>query len=221
MRNWTLFLTFVLFLSNLSKGQELTAEDILDKAIAFHDPSNEWFEANGKFEFREERPDGSARQTLVEFDNKQGFFQLNRDQEQIHGVVLDSCFIIKGEADCDRAKLMRNYYMYLWGLPMKLTDPGTNLDKAYTEEELQGVPTYVLRIAYEKDTWYYYIRKDDFALIAYKFYQDKAETKGELITTDGVFQYGALRLPNKRSWYTIPDNRLLGTDILVVANPRQ
>ncbi len=208
------------FVTISSSGQSLTNMEILEKSMQFHDPNNSWGTWQVNLEFTETRPSGPDRKTRVEIDQPNSYFRINRDDKEIHGVKADSCFVVKGDANCQRAITMRNYYTYLWGLPMKLTDPGTEIDRELRTESLNGINCHVLKVAYEKDTWYYYIAQDDFAMIAYKFYKDEAAGKGELITTDGLFEYEGVRVPNNRTWYELPGNKILGTDILVQVTQR-
>lgn len=204
----------MLGLVNLSQAQSPTAQEILDRSIAFHDPNGEWASVNVELTFAETRPNGPDRKTIARINNNISFFSLNRNDEEIYRVTEDDCVVEKGDGDCERALVMRNYYIYLWGLPMKLKDPGTQLDETYTEETLEGVDCYVLRVPYEKDIWYFYMRKDNYAMIAYKFYKDEAAGKGEFIPTEGLFKVGSMQIPNNRTWYELPGNRVLGTDIL-------
>ena len=119
-----------------------------------------------------------------------------------------------GNRGKERALVLRNYYLYLWGLPMKLYDESTPEITLSDDEEVHGVLAKVLRIAYEKDTWYFYFDASSGGMLQYKFYQDEEETKGELITLEDEIEIAGIKIPQKRSWYTLPDNKYLGTDIL-------
>jgi len=193
----------------------LTAEQILERSIRY--PEGQWSKLKATMHFDETRPRGPTRKTTVWIDNTTGYFKINRNNEEVHGMVRDSCFVEKGDAGCDRAELLRNYYTYLWGLPMKLTDKGTHLSDAVKQEEAEGQDCYVLKVTYEKDVWYYYIRQEDFALVAYAFYKDEDSGKGEYISTEGTFTYQAINFPNNRTWYKLPEQEKLGTDVLVEA----
>lgn len=214
----TLFTTLIfLFLVHIAQSQELTSREILSRSIAYHDPNGEWATFQATLTFNETRPNGPDRKTVAEFDNDKSFFRLNRNDKEIYRIEGDKCVVEQGEGTCERGFTMRNYYLYLWGLPMKLNDPGTQLDETFTETSLEDVPCYVLRVPYEQDVWYYYIRKSDFAMVAYKFYKDESTGKGELIPTDGIYTVGGIKMPNNRTWYELPGKRVLGTDIVVDA----
>lgn len=205
------------FLFKVVQVQQLTSEEILNKSISFHDPDGEWSTFKTELTFKETRPNGLDRKAIAILDNSKSFFKLNRYDEEVYHVEVENCVVEKGGGTSERGLMLRNYYTYLWGLPMKLKDPGTQLDETFTEQTVEGIACYVLRVPYEKDIWYFFMRKDNFAMIAYKFYKDEAAGKGEYIPTKGLFSVGNMKIPNNRTWYELPGNRVLGTDILIAA----
>ena len=114
---------------------------------------------------------------------------------------------------------MRNYYLYLWGLPMKLKDPGTIIDPEVHNKSFNGKPAKVARVTYERevgnDTWYFYFDPTTSELIGYQFYHDEAKGDGEYITLSDLVMVDGMKIPKSRSWYTNADSTLLGTDNLV------
>jgi len=210
-----LLLVASLILFTQCKKSEWTAADILEKSIAYHDPSNVWPRLNTQWNFEEIHMKDSVevvRQTQVWMDNAKGYFKINRGGEEIHGMAMDSCFIEKGNVDCDRAKRLRNYYLYLWGLPMKLKDAGTVVKNEFVDTLWAGAPAYQLRVDYEEDNWSFYFDKENFKLVGYSFV--KKDGSGENILLADEVQVDGLRLPQKRSWYTLGTHQFLGTDIL-------
>ena len=119
---------------------------------------------------------------------------------------------------CERLTTMANYYTYLWGLPMKLRDPGTVLGRvtATTFEDrlstTSGSPT---KPRVGEDIWYFYFDRETFALVGYRFYHDEAKNDGEVIFLEDEVAAEGLRLPKKRTWVTHKDEKILGTDTLV------
>ncbi len=197
-------------------AQNLSANEIINNSIKYHDPSGQWDSFQQTLVFKSERPNGPDRDNIVEIDNTRGYFK-NTEEGNDMGVLLDSCFQVPADKTCDNAKRMRNYYLYLWGLPMKLKDSGTQIDERYWEEELEGNNYYVVRVPYDQDIWFFYIDKQTFAMRAYKFYKDEPAKKGEIIYLDEEVVINEMRIPKRRKWVTTPDGRLLGTDILVSA----
>ena len=112
--------------------------------------------------------------------------------------------------------MMRNYYTYLYGLPMKLKDPGTQLPSETAVTTFQGQDVFALRVTYDEnvgtDTWYFYFHPRTFALVGYRFYHDESKADGEYIILEGESISGNVRLPKVRKWYTNMEDRHLGTD---------
>lgn len=124
---------------------------------------------------------------------------------------------------CETLRRMRDYYTYLWGLPMKLRDPGTHLGQV-TATTFEERPVYDLRVTYDadvgRDVWYFYFDRESSALVGYRFYHDEAKNDGEVILLDGEVEAGGLRLPKRRTWITHADQRTLGTDVLLAVEGR-
>lgn len=212
MKNVLIYFIFI-YIGMPASSQ--TAAEILKNSIKYHDPNENWNDLQVNLNFDESRPDGEIRKTRVRIDNGLGYFKLNRGNKEIHGMLMDSCFIEKGNVSCERVATLRNYYLYLWGLPMKLLDEGTPLDPEASSEVYEGTAAYVLRVPYEKDTWYFYFSKENYRLLGYKFFQDTEEINGEWIKLRNEALVSGMKIPSERSWYTLPDMKYLGTDKLV------
>jgi len=119
------------------------------------------------------------------------------------------------------ATLYRDYCEYLYGMPMKLRDPGVILPSQVESTRFIGREVWSLRVTYDPevgaDIWYFYFDQTTFALIGYRFYHDESLNDGEYITlTDEVVdEISGLRLPKKRAWYYNADDRHLATDDIV------
>ena len=209
--------------------------DLVEQAIAFHDPDGIWQDGVFRLHLQETRPDGPARKTTLLVDNSSGRFEIatQRDGAQIDGVLaeggcemrLDGSTQFSDEdkekyrLTCERLEWLRNYYVYVWGLPMKLHDAGTVLDPDVLETSYQDRSVQAVRVTYEKavgsDIWYFYLDTETHALAGYRFFHDEAKGDGEYITLEGEVEAGGLRLPKARAWYTNAEDRYLGTDTLV------
>lgn len=195
-----------------------TPKAILAKSIEYHDPESKWPTLQATFYYTETRPTGSDRKTKFELDNGQGQWILNRNDEEIYEVDGNEVSVLKGEKGTDRGLMLRNYYLYLWGLPMKLKDKSTPAITQSEDEEVDGMPVRVLRVAYEKEVYYFSFDQTSGRMLQYRFYKDEEAGKGELITLEGEATIQGIRIPQKRSWYTLPEMEYLGTDILDNAN---
>ncbi len=191
----------------------LSAKEVLAKSIEYHDPEHQWNQLKSILNFHEQQPKKTVRKTKVYIDNSTGYFKLNRGDELISGMILDSCFIIKGSITCQRAAMMRDYYLYLWGLPMKLMDANTPLQPTVKYERIKGIAYFTIQVNYPKDTWTFYFSKEDYSLKAYQFI--KHDQTGELIELEGLINIGKMKIPKNRKWFTLPEQKHIATDILI------
>lgn len=198
-------------------AQDNTAEAILEKSIQYHDPKGQWSTFNHEMKFVSERPNWPDRSSVVHINNNKGFFELQEEGNNMT-IIMDSCISIPSGKTCDNVKRTRNYYIYLWSLPMKLRDQGTVLDTKVTEEKFEGIDCFVLRVPYADDIWYFYIDKLNYAMRGYMFYKDEPAKKGEVIYLTEEVKIGDMRIPKKRKWVMTPDEKFLGTDILIFSN---
>lgn len=203
------------FICPLLLSAQTSAEKILAKSVSYHDPQDNWSELKATLQFKETRPSGPDRSTIIEIDNTKSYMKINRNDEEVYEVKGEAAEVLKGDKEKERALVLRNYYLYLWGLPMKLYDKSTPDITLAEDEKVGDKPCKVLRVAYENDTWYFYF--DDFSgrMLQYKFFQDVEESKGELITLEDEILVNGIKIPQKRSWYRLPGMEYLGTDILV------
>ena len=100
----------------------------------------------------------------------------------------------------------RNFYLYLYGLPMKLRDPGTRLDPKVKETNFQGRAVYELRVTYDEkvgsDTWYFYLDRATCALVGHRLHHNESAGDGEYTVLSEDVSGEGLRLPRVRKWYS-------------------
>ena len=122
--------------------------------------------------------------------------------------------------DCERASVLKDYYSYLYGLPMKLKDPGTIIDPEVQKIIIEDKEYFVMKVTYEesvgKDTWYFYFDQNTFALKQYKFYHDESKNDGEFILLEDELEVNGIKMPKNRSWYLNSNNKFLGIDKLTL-----
>ena len=215
-------------------SQKLTGSQLLQKSIAYHDPGGKWPTFKGGLHLKETRPDGPDRRTHVHLNNKTSFFELIQHKEEnelVHVLENGNCIHLlnksgnisdadreKHQLNCDRTKLLRDYYLYLWGMPMKLTDPGTNIQEKVIETDILGEPALALKVTYDEgvgdDTWYFYFNAVNYSLMAYRFYHDESKNDGEYILCPNHKTIKGIRFPASLKWYYNEDDKFLGEDIL-------
>ncbi|MGB5460607.1 MAG: DUF6503 family protein [Eudoraea sp.] len=215
-------------------GQDLSPNQLLNKAIAYHDPQGNWVDFKGQLFITMETPNSSDRLSEITIDLPQQYFKLvtkkdNIITEQI--INKGSCKLLlngsetvsedeiaKHRLTCDRTQTMRNYYTYLYGLPMKLKNPGTLLDRKVYQKTFKGKIYDVLKVTYDeavgKDTWYFYFDPATYALEVYQFYHDEEKNDGEYIILNGLEEINGIKMPKIRAWYYNKDDKYLGTDTL-------
>lgn len=214
----------------------LSAQALLERSIAHHDPYGVWEEGAFEIVLSEERPNGIDRETTVAIDNERGSVDIERRYADGTAIEIrargdEVTAVLNGDPDissedAERYRLgrtqalrTRNYYLYLYGLPMKLRDPGTRLDPEAKRTTFQDRPAYELRVTYDedvgRDTWYFYLDPDDFALIGYRFYHDESKNDGEYIVLSEEATGAGLALPRIRTWYRHQDDLKLGTDTIL------
>jgi hypothetical protein len=212
-----------------------SADEILADAIAYHDPEGAWGRSGVQLTVEESRPDGSKRETVLEIDpqHEHFLFQTHAGTVTYEGQLDgETCTTrLNGSEEiskkdrreyrltCDRVAGSRNYYTFLWGLPMKLRDAGTILHPDVRETTFGERPALEVKVTYEEgvgtDTWYVYFDPMSHALAGYRFYHDEAKGDGEYIYLEGETEGAGLRLPRERAWYTHEKDEYLGTDTLI------
>jgi len=234
MKQFIYFLSF-LFFSTTILSQELTGNELLNKAITYHDPNSNWNSFNGELLVIMESSGKTARETEIKINLPQDYFYSKAVRDTITTEFIlekeDCKILLNGKKDfsdedakkyrlsCERANMYKNYYTYLYGLPMKLKDPGTIIDKKVIREKFQNKEYLVLKVTYEegigKDIWYFYFNPKTYGMEVYQFFHDESKNDGEYILLTEEETINGIKMPKKRVWYTNKENKLLGTDVLM------
>ncbi len=223
-----------------SNAQEITGADLVTKTIKYHDPNGHWASFIGQLSITMTGPDTKTRTSEIVIDLPKQYFELASTTDgNTLGYIVDheACSLsLNGSSKyteeaaktyrltCERAKTMKNYYIYLYGLPMKLRDPGTIIDPKVKRKTFKGKEYLVLKVNYKKevggDTWYFYFDPLTYAMEIYQFYHNEAKNDGEYVLLSGMVSASGILMPKTRAWYTNKDNKHLGTDVLIEAVSR-
>jgi len=218
----------------ISFGQELSGDELLEKAIAFHDPNGNWGTFKAGFQVTMKSPNSEERISNIQIDLPSEEFILDVTRganSYTYRIEKDSCKILlngsekiasedlkKFRLSCERGSLMKNYYTYLYGLPMKLKNPGTIINKKVEKKVFKGKEYLVLQVNYTetvgKDIWYFYFDPTTYAMEVYQFYHDPAKNDGEYILLEDIEIVNEIKMPKTRAWYYNKDDKYLGTDTL-------
>jgi len=211
-----------------------TASEILRRSIQYHDPHGVWQQFEAELDITMETPDDANRHSLVSISRGTGHFEMRvaKDGVEIFRSLKNgNCEIqLNGQLTfsdeekeqygltCERAKMYRNYYTYLYGLPMKIEDDGARLDPVTQKAQFMEKTYWKLKVTYDEsvgsDTWYFYINPDTYALEVYQFYHDEQANDGEYIILTEEIDYRGMKIPKVRKWYMNADDKYLGADIL-------
>jgi hypothetical protein len=239
MRYKLLFFTLSCFINLQAYAQELSGQQLLKKAIAYHDPKGNWSSFQGKLEIETTPANKTVRASEVLINLPEQSFVLStvkNEKKVVYDVGLNNtAFTLDGATTFSdeeiktygltdaRATFMKNYYTFLYGLPMKLTDPGTMIDPMVSKKEFEGKEYLVLKVKYEegvgKDVWYFYFDPTTYAMQVYQFYHDETKNDGEYIVLSGEETFHDMHFPKSRAWYLNTDKRFLATDQLNEIKP--
>jgi len=230
------FIQLIIFLlaAQFSSAQE-TAMSLIDKSIEFHDPTNNWKNFEGRLNFDQERPGQENKKRKVYINNKENIFHfwaqydeglLNYKVESNArsafwngSVDIPSDMAGKYRINNDRATMYRNYYTYLYGMPMKLKDDAAIIDPEVKEVNFYGKRYNRIKVNYKPeagdDVWYFYFNTDTHALEAYQFYHDEAKNDGEYILFEEMHEVDKIKMPRIRKWYYNKDEKYIASDILL------
>lgn len=220
--------------SSLCFAQNLSAKEVILKSIKYHDPQGKLLQSDLTFDFIETRPNTKDRSITVICNVKKESFTLLQSRDSF---FIDSNyekgkvrFKVNGvdeilpevkekyRLNSERFVMMRNYYQYLWLLPLKLKDPGAIIDEQASLEDFFGTESLQIKVTYDpevgKDIWYFYFQPQTFALVGYRFYHDENANDGEYILLEGEQESSGVRIPKTRKWYTHKEDKFLGSDIL-------
>lgn len=238
MKSRFLFLLFTFLIDNLGFSQNITGQQLLEKAIAYHDPNGNWDTFKGNFKVTMTTPNQSPRVSDININLPAEFFSVTAQRDsmsQTYTVGKTDCYLFYNETrldkaaakekkmTCERANMNKNYYTYLYGLPMKLKDNGTNIDTKVEHKTFKGKGYLVLKASYDKavgsDVWYFYFNPKTYAMEVYQFFKtdDKGTIKpdsGEYIMLTEEQKVNGIKMPKIRAWYYNKDDKYLGTDSL-------
>lgn len=220
------------------QAQELNGNQLLKKAIKYHDPYGNWEQFNGSFEVTMNTPDQPERVSEITIDLPNEYFSVSAIRDSINtsyyvsngkGSAVKSDLrkpeevIITDEKDVERAIFMKNYYTYLYGLPMKLKDEGTIITDKVDRKIFKGKEYLVLRVTYEEsvgsDVWFFYFNPISYELKVYQFYKTDASGKmkmdtGEYILLSEIKKVKGINMPKVRKWYYNKNDQFLGADVI-------
>ena len=238
MKHFLILITF--FTSAFTFSQTIKGTDLLDKAIKYHDPNNNWETFKGTLNVTMKTPKNKERSSKITINLPEEYFLAisKRDTTTTtYSMDKDNCIISKTDSlritnlkkkpsrtHCEMTSLYKNYYTYLYGLPMKLKDKGTIVEEKVERKTFKGKDYLVLKVTYDEavgsDIWYFYFNPETYAMESYQFF--KTDNNGKLKKDSGEYillteetTINNIKIPKNRAWYYNKDDGYLGTDILI------
>ena len=217
-------------------GQEIVPP-LLKESIDYHDPEKNWQQFKARLYLIHTDTIGKEAPFEIEIDNNTGYFShtsRQNDKEIVKGISPDGTafFLIDGRqeiSDEERkqynmtpksAEGTRNFYLHLYGLPMKLTDVGTLVSDSIYIENFHGKDLQVMEVNYDpavgSDNWSFYFNPKTAAMEAYSFDWGNPEA-GEYVLLNEELVVNGIKLPKVRKWYFTKEDQYLGTDTLIKA----
>jgi hypothetical protein len=229
------FAILLLFTSIVAFTQKITGNELLENTIQFHDSNNNWETFKGELFVTMETFKRAPIKNSIQIDLPKQYFSVEAKRDisiTKHVVSKEVCsFLINGNTapsealkkqynlNCQRAKMYKNYYTYLYGLLMKLKDKGTIVNQKVTTKTFKGKEYLVLKVNYSKevgkDTWYFYFDPETYAMEVYQFFKETKDS-GEYILLSGIETIKGFKMPKNRAWYYNKDDGYLGTDVLSI-----
>lgn len=208
---------------------------LIDKSIEFHDPNDRWDKFEGRLNFDQERPgkENTTRKVYISNKNREFRFWAQYDEGLLHYQVnndegsyswngnkeISDDLAKKYRVEDSRAIMYRNYYTYLYGMPMKLKDASAIIDPKVELVEFYGKQYKKIKVTYDPatgdDIWYFYFNPENNALEAYQFFHDEAKNDGEYILFEELHEVDGIKMPRIRKWYYNKDEKYIAADILV------
>ena len=220
-------------------SQTITGSQLLEKAIAYHDPNSNWETFSGLLNVVMKTPNKSNRSSEIKIDLPLEYFHVTATRNAVSTEYIidkNKCTIKLNEKinisdaelkehnlSCERAIMYKNYYTYIYGLPMKLKDPGTLINETIERKTFKGQNYLVLKVTYNenigRDIWYFYFNPKTYELEIYQFFKTDETGKlnpnsGEYILLSEITTINDIKMPRNRAWYYNKDDGYLGTDYL-------
>ena len=176
MRHFLLFIILIVPLTIIT-GQSLSSTEIVKASIKYHDPLGSWAKLHEDFEVQSAR--GTVGLKLYNDEGMVEWSQKLKDGRSIRaGYILDSCFVKinektiepRGEIenillDCPQIINRTNYWLYMYGLPMKLKDDQAVIDPVPEKVNFLNKEYWKITVHYndpEGGRWQFYFDTETF-----------------------------------------------------------
>ncbi len=224
--------TILIVLVGYCRAQEMDNKNLISKSISFHDPNGRWKNFEGEFLIQTES-DHSVELILDNSRSQASWKEILKSKDTLYGgFVGDSCFVQKNGRlipnkgaienfllECDKIKERTQYWIYMYGLPMKLMDDEVNFTTDPKVISFLQSSYWMTEVNYnlnqDEEFWRFYFNRETFALEAAQFFHPALNNDSEYILFDHLQWIQGIRLPTKHSWFMKNTNEFIGDEKLV------
>lgn len=213
---FVLVITF--YFSSCTITEPPTPDAILKKCIAYHGGLKNWqqFESNWSMISNSSHTNDLDEKITISIDVPRDKFCYQNDRRNVSVCFTDTiCTTEKPAGIKDNYGWTKNFYTYIWGLPMKLKDPGTVLLDSVGSSEFNNSPCHEIYVHYENDTWTYYVNKKTNRLEGIKFIMNADKSHGEIVEFKGDLKISGVVMPSERIWFDL-SKKPIGTDKMIL-----
>ena len=228
-RSYFLVLKIVL-LANYSFGQEMPSKEVISLSIQYHDPENRWNSLNSDFLVLSDRDTTALKlannRSMVEWTEK-----LKDNRLISGGYIGDSCYVRldgkpippQGEIDnflldCPQIIGRSNYWLYMYGLPMKLNDKQAIIDPKALKVNFLDKEYWLIKVRYEGsaegERWQFYFDPDSYRFAIAQYFHPALGDDSEYIVYDKPIDIDGMVIPSKHSWYMLNNTEFIGFEQL-------
>lgn len=213
-------------------AQNISSREIVEASINYHDPNRMWAKLHHDFKVQSSRDTLTLKlysdQGMVEWTQK-----LNDGRFITAGYVSDSCFVkIDGKSiepqgkidnlllDCPQIISRSNYFLYMYGLPMKLEDAQAVIDPVPEKVYFLDKEYWRIKVHYNSpngDRWQFYFDTDSFRFEIAQYFHSEHGDISEYIVFDSPLKVGQMVLPARHNWYLFKNRQFIGSEMLVLS----
>lgn len=222
----------ILMISGMVWSQSMPAFEVINASIQYHDPNMKWASLKGEFKVVSERD--TTRLILANNISKVEWNELLKDSRTITGGYIgDSCYVhidgrsVKPEGeidnfllDCTQIKGRSNYWLYMFGLPMKLKDEQAIVAQKSELVDFLGNKYWRIRVDYNGSAageyWQFYFAPETFRFAIAQYFHPALGDDSEYIVYDTPIDLHGMVLPSKHSWYMYNEREFIGSETLTI-----
>lgn len=223
MKKGRYVLLLLLFLIGCGEKQQfqtakpLSAKEIIGKSIEFHDPNELWGSLSSRNTLISNSiyTDSLDERVVFAFNNSSKQFLYSNKARNVELLYRpEGCISLDSMGTCEDYEWASRFYPFIWGLPMKLSDPSAQINQEVGDTNILGRNCHVIYNSYDTENWEFYIDKHSYMLNGFKFVFKSDHSTGEVVIHSGIQDMNGIKTPLKRQWYDLNMNPI-GTDIFV------